>query len=256
MRRALPSKEGSFWFRHRNRSILAAVRRHFPVDRGPIFDIGGGNGFVARELAESGDEVVLVEPWPQGARNARRRGLANVVCATTESAAFPPRSLPAIGLFDVVEHVADDRAFLAGMSSLLEPGGWIFITVPAYPWLWSQEDIDAGHFRRYTRASIRAVLEACGFQVEFVSSFFRPLPLPILVLRALPHRLGIHRAAESADKGRRDHAVGVGPLSALLDQLLAAEVANIAGGRAMAIGGSVVVAARRGHSAHRIERAT
>lgn len=252
----LAVEEGSFWFRHRNRCILAAVRRYLPADRGPIFDIGGGNGFVARGLAEVGYEVVLVEPGPQGARNAKRRGLANVVCATIEAADFLPHSLPAIGLFDVVEHVADDRGFLSSMSTLLEPGGWIFITVPAYPWLWSQEDMDAGHFRRYTRASILAVLDACGLQVEFLSSFFRPLPLPILILRALPHRLGIRRTSALAAKGRREHAIGGGPLPALLDQMLRAEVANIEAEHAMTMGGSILVVARRGPPAYRSERAT
>jgi 2-polyprenyl-3-methyl-5-hydroxy-6-metoxy-1,4-benzoquinol methylase len=72
-RDCLGIEERSFWFSHRNRCIAATVGKFPP--QGAIFDIGGGNGFVARGLAEAGFEVVLVEPGEEGARNARQRGI-------------------------------------------------------------------------------------------------------------------------------------------------------------------------------------
>ena len=50
-------EDGSFWFRHRNRCIVAAVKAFPPPDGGTIFDIGGGNGFVARGLLDATSEV-------------------------------------------------------------------------------------------------------------------------------------------------------------------------------------------------------
>src|SRR5438046_2339206 len=52
-------EDTSFWFRHRNRVIAAAVRR-FPPLAGPIFDIGGGNGYVSLGLQRAGYSTVLV----------------------------------------------------------------------------------------------------------------------------------------------------------------------------------------------------
>src|SRR5215469_6207251 len=69
----------SFWFRHRNACILE-VMKQFPPS-GIVFDVGGGNGFVAKGMQDAGFEVVLLEPGPKGARNAQRRGIQNVVCA-------------------------------------------------------------------------------------------------------------------------------------------------------------------------------
>jgi len=57
---------------------------------------------------DAGLEVVLVEPGSAGAANARRRGIRHVVCAALEDAGFIPASLPAISLFDVVEHMKED----------------------------------------------------------------------------------------------------------------------------------------------------
>ena len=235
-------EETSFWFRHRNECI-ATVARAWPPGDGTIFDVGGGNGFVATGLARAGFDVVLVEPGPAGARNARRRGLEHVVCATTDSARFQPQSMPAIGLFDVVEHIEHDVAFLRSMRNLLVPGGRLYLTVPAFGWLWSQEDDVAGHFRRYTAASIRQTLLAAGFEVEFLTGLFRFLPPAILLLRALPYRLGFRRSRDTAQQVVRDHVVRRRLTASILDALLLAERRNLERGRSMRFGGSWLVVA-------------
>lgn len=119
----LAVEDASFWFRHRNDCILAAVSGHPPPWNGPIFDIGGGNGFVTQGLARAGFEVVLVEPGRAGAENAKRRGVEPVICATLEGAGFAPGTLPALGLFDVLEHISDGVSFLVSIRDLLVPGG-------------------------------------------------------------------------------------------------------------------------------------
>ena len=45
-------EDHSFWFQHRNACILAVMSRYPPG--GTLFDIGGGNGFVARALVMPG----------------------------------------------------------------------------------------------------------------------------------------------------------------------------------------------------------
>src|SRR5665213_4372839 len=97
---------GSFWHRHRNRCILEILRA-FPPD-GPLFDVGGGNGVVATAMQEAGFEAALLEPGAEGAANAKSAGLRTVIRSTFEAARFRSASLPAVGLFDVLEHVDND----------------------------------------------------------------------------------------------------------------------------------------------------
>lgn len=184
-------EDSSFWFAHRNLCIRSLLKR-FPT-AGPFFDIGGGNGFVAAGVEAAGLPVVLVEPGEFGVCHARERGIGNIVHATLNEARFRAGSLPAVGFFDVLEHVEDEQAFLREVRRCLAPGGRIYLTVPAGRWLWSDEDTRAGHFRRYTRASLRAALERAGFRTLFVSKFFSPLPLPVFLCRTLPSLLGRHR---------------------------------------------------------------
>ncbi|WP_407641098.1 methyltransferase domain-containing protein [Bryocella elongata] len=72
-----------------------------------------------------------------------------------------------IGLFDVVEHIREDVAFVRNRHRLLIPGGSIYITVPAYQWLWSDEDSSSGHAQRYTLKMLRQSLEKAGFTIDY-----------------------------------------------------------------------------------------
>lgn len=234
-------EESSFWFKHRNACIAAAVRNHPPRNNEPIFDIGGGNGYVSMGLERAGFATALVEPGPRGAANAKQRGLQTVICATTTGAGFRKSVLEAIGLFDVIEHIDDDLQFLREMRGLLKPGGRLYATVPAYSLLWSGEDEQAGHFRRYTRRSIERVLERAGFSVAYSTYIFRFLPLPILLLRALPYRLGIGRS--SMGNAASDHQAPGGGAGGLLDSLLRSEIQHVECNRRMSFGASCLLVA-------------
>ena len=125
-----------------------------------------------------------------GAQEAARRGVSTVACATFDTAGFKDQSLPSAGIFDVLEHVEDDVGFLKNIHRKLVPGGRLFITVPAYNYLWSEADEYAGHYRRYSCTDIESLLRASGYDVLFSSYFFSLLLAPIFLLRSIPFKLG------------------------------------------------------------------
>jgi len=184
----------SFWFNYRNRFIIETVR-NFPP-RGPIADIGAGNGYVSLALHNAGFPVIVIEPGVTGARNARARGLDPVVCATFEDADLRSESLDAAGLFDVVEHIADDEGFLRRLRRTLRPDGRLYLTVPAFRALWSSEDDQVGHHHRYTVGLITGRLRAAGFAVDYATYLFSPLVVPLFLLRSVPSRMGWRRAMD------------------------------------------------------------
>jgi hypothetical protein len=147
-------------------------------------------------------------------------------------------------LFDVVEHIADDSGFLAGINRLIVPEGRVYITVPAYQWLWSSEDILAGHSRRYTVATLSRLLESAGFTIELATYFFGFLLLPILFRRVLPYRLRF-AAKLSENNARSDHELGNPLAQRILQILTRRELSRIAEGRPVRMGGSCLVVARK-----------
>lgn len=231
-------EETSYWFAHRNRILVERITNL--VGSGPFFDIGGGNGIVARALIDAGTETVLVEPGPTGARNARDRGVTHVLCSSLEDAGFYPGSLPAAGIFDVLEHFEDDLGFLKILGQLIRPDGVLFVTVPAYDWLWSEEDEIAGHFRRYTLEGLRKLSARAGLQVRYASYFFATLPLPVFLLRTIPGKLGWRRTGEDQTVVR-EHSLDGKPGRQLIRSLLDWEYNRIRQGRVVTFGSSCLM---------------
>jgi hypothetical protein len=235
-------EDDSIWFRHRNDVVMTLMQRLPPG--GVLFDIGGGNGYVAAALEQAGLPTVVVEPGRAGAENACRRGLRNVICATVDAAQFAPGAMGAIGLFDVLEHVRDDGAFLVKLRPLLQPRGRIYLTVPAFQFLWSNEDRNVGHVRRYTTRSLAATLERAGFELEYATYFFSFLVFPVFLMRTLPHRIGWQRTISAVTK-KREHAFGGGAMARLVGWARARECARLRAGRRMPFGASCLAVARR-----------
>ena len=235
-------EENSFWFQHRNEIICKIVNDFGNGD--VVFDIGGGNGFVALALQKSGVETVVVEPGPTGARHAKERGLNSVVQSTLEDAGFAKNSIPAMGLFDVLEHIEDDDKFLQSIHDYLKPEGRLFLTVPALSFLWSIDDVHAGHFRRYTTGSLASRLETNGFRVDYCSYFFWFLTPAVFVLRSIPSRLGLRKAVSTAT-ATREHAPPSGLAGLILQTMRSVETKRIGQHRRMPIGTSCIAVARK-----------
>lgn len=241
----------SFWFRHRN-AVIALALKHFPIS-GPLWDVGGGNGFQALALKRDGFPVVVVEPGLARSNNAAVRGLT-VVRGTLEAIRLPGGALAGVSLFDVVEHLPHPATLLGECRRVLAPHGRLFVTVPAYQALWSEADDYAQHQRRYTRRALAAELRRAGFELEFSSYYFQSLVLPIAIFRALPYRLSLHRVADRAEVATGEHAPG-GFSQRLVERLLALELAGLNKGRRPRFGASIVAVAspsavgKRGQSA-------
>jgi SAM-dependent methyltransferase len=235
-------EDSSFWFRHRNLCITAAIGRFPPA--GPIIDLGGGNGYVTRALLDAGFDAILLEPGPEGAINGKlSRQIPTVICSTFQDAGFEESSLHAIGCFDVIEHMEDDKAFIEQAYSGLMPGGFLYATVPAHQWLWSQSDDAAHHHRRYQQEMIGRLLKN-RFDILYISYLFGILTLPVFVFRAIPYRLGISRNKNILSENM-EHGTDKGAGVRILNWRLKNELKKIEGGNSIRFGASLLFVARR-----------
>ena len=69
-----------------------------------------------------------------------------------------------IVMFNVLEHILDDRSVLESCARWLRPGGNIVIYVPALNGLYTDWDRKVGHFRRYSRRRLAGVLDEAGLR--------------------------------------------------------------------------------------------
>lgn len=244
-------QQHSFWYRHRN-DCLKELFKSFPP-RGIALEVGAGDGFVSLGLQQAGVQVVAIEPDIKRARNAKRRGVESVISARLEDVEWKPACVGGVGLFDVLEHIDDEIIFLRRVRRLLKSGGRLYVSVPTYQWLWSKEDDEAHHLRRYTLDRLRKTLEVAGFMVEYTTYFFSALAIPILLLRSLPTWLGI-RLDRTHLSSCREHHPKLLIVSNILNYFLSREVQAIRNKSIKIFGASCLVVASSLSNESKVEK--
>lgn len=209
----------SFWFSYRNLIIHKLFSRFSP--NAALWDVGGGNGFVSKNIQDKGHSVVVVEPGPEGARKCAERGIEAVVCGRLEQLQLPSESVSALGAFDVIEHLEDPEEMLREFHRVLDSSGYLYLSVPAFSWLWSQADDFASHKQRFNKQTLGRLLKECGFEEVRSGYFMSLLVLPVYLLRVLPYKGG--RRLSEDEMFNQLKCNGRSFLSKLLESLLALE---------------------------------
>jgi SAM-dependent methyltransferase len=199
-----------WWFASRTRALQALVDpavRELGIN-GRVLDVGCGAGNMHHHLQHYGT-VVGFDPFAGALDVAVDRG-HRVVQADAATLPFADESFDFIAALDVVEHCQDDFRVLSEMHRTVRRGGLVAITVPAYNWLWSFNDVINHHFRRYTAGRLRERVEEAGLKVRRIgynNFFVFPLAAAMIRLRGLS---GPQLSAPSTDGA---HQVEMQPAS-------------------------------------------
>ena len=190
-----------------------------------VLDVGAGDGYLGRLLLERmppGSAVDCVDP------NYTDDDLRRFAEPTTTGLSFararPPGLYDVVLLLDVIEHVADDRAFLAELlTASVAPGGAVLVSVPAWELLYSQHDVELRHFRRYSPGRCRALLESSGLEIVRSGGLFHSLLLPRVAQRVLEALKGAMRVPGRSRPANAGDWHGGRLLSATVSLALAAD---------------------------------
>ncbi len=175
-----------FWFRGRQRLVDVLLRDELREPQ-RVLDVGCGAGGTSRWLLDQGHDACGVDSSPASLEHAADLVPASLLYrADADSVPFPDGSFDGVLLLDVLEHV-DDAAALAEARRVVRPGGWVLVSVPAFPSLWSFRDVDAGHLRRYSRRGLEDVVRRSGLVIER-STYYQWALFPILALARLAVR--------------------------------------------------------------------
>lgn len=177
-----------FWFTARRDLTLRLLGREAAGRALSILDAGCGSGSMV-QLVQRGHRVTGLDLRPEGLSKTRREvPTARLVRAEATQLPFTESAFDAILLLDLLEHV-DDETLLGEAARVLRPGGFVLLTAPAFPWLWSHRDEAAGHLRRYTRKGLKSLLERAHLPAHDLS-YYQCLLFPLVALGRLAGRGG------------------------------------------------------------------
>ncbi|HSE70958.1 MAG TPA: class I SAM-dependent methyltransferase [Nocardioidaceae bacterium] len=220
-----------WWYRART-ALLETALASYMGDPARSLDVGSADGpSVAWMTGDQRRFTLDVDP----------RGLAagEGVCGSAAALPFRDASFDLVGAFDVVEHCESEAQAMAELARVLAPGGRLLLSVPAYQWAWSDHDVRAGHFRRYTRPRIVRALRGAGLEVDRATYAFTSV-FPFFVAERAARRVRQLR-------GSRPPA-GIGQVSPAVDRMLMALSRvdqRLLRSRDLPFGSSVFVAAHK-----------
>jgi 2-polyprenyl-3-methyl-5-hydroxy-6-metoxy-1,4-benzoquinol methylase len=158
-----------------------------------LLNIGCGGGLFNELASNAGFDVAACEPDPQAHALALAAAPPGV---TVHLGGLFEAGLPAdadvVVMHDVLEHIEDDASAVAKLAQLVAPGGRIVISVPAMQSLFGLHDERLGHYRRYSRRSLRRAL-APSFEIQRMRYFglsLIPVTLAFSKLMRRPYPTG------------------------------------------------------------------
>ena len=204
-----------WWYRARRQVLAALIRRKArPPAGGRLLEIGCGTGHNLEMLSEFGQLDALELDDTARAVAEKRLGRPVMDSPLPELRGVPQRTYDLVAALDVIEHIDDDEASIASIATLLKPGGKVVMTVPAHEWMWSAHDVVSHHKRRYSKRSLKKLIEGSPLRLEAMG-YLNSLLLPAAIAERL--------ASKARGKQDADLWLPPRPVNAMLEMLFASE---------------------------------
>jgi SAM-dependent methyltransferase len=205
-----------WWYRGLRAQLSKARRAHLPPEPARLLDAGCGTG---GNILHAGlnDTQWGIDAAPEALAWCRRRALTRTARARVQALPFADGAFDGVISCDVLYHraVEDKVAALREMARVLRPGGVLFINVPAFACLRSSHDEAVHTGTRFTRATLRPVIEAAGLHIRELR-YWNTLLFPAAAAARLLRRGGQGRDSDLEN-------ARAGAMNSLLAGVLAVE---------------------------------
>ncbi|MCL2154466.1 MAG: class I SAM-dependent methyltransferase [Leptospirales bacterium] len=167
------------WELSRAQCILNIVKRY---SLGSVADIGAGDRFFTSRLSSFIPGAVYAV---DAGYSKKSETIDRVHCFNDISELPKLNDNTAIILMDVLEHIQDEAVFFKEILDKIPAGGLIFITVPAFQFLFSNHDVFLKHHRRYNKKQLLALIHSQSICIEKSHYFYASLFFARLLLKKI-----------------------------------------------------------------------
>ena len=193
------NEEDYWWYESRRVifiSVLKKVLTGFSRD-GKIYDIGccGGGNFAV--WSSFSDSCIGIDMSEKALDSCRKFGYKELILTDAgDLSKIISNDASLVTLCDVLEHLEDDKRALEEAYRIVKPGGFIFVTAPAFGFLWGGADRLSLHKRWYSRKRLIQLLRGAHFKPVRSTYFNTFLFLPILAVRLMERFLKLNSSME------------------------------------------------------------
>jgi SAM-dependent methyltransferase len=214
--------ENSYWWFLGKQFLVKNALKTLGLDAAAgerILDLGCGTGIILKVLEDYGVSYG-VELSREAISFLRKRNLNRITCTDVNGRLpFKDNSFSLVTCLDVLEHLDRDRDLVVEMFRVVKPGGYVFITVPAFNFFWSPHDTALHHRRRYVRRQLLGHVRSVKGKVIKASYYNMFLSLPIAAVRKF------RALYEEAKEARSDFFLSLpDPVNKLLSVLFKLEI--------------------------------
>jgi len=190
--------EGFHWWFVVRRKLLRSILSSIKVPQNRIaLEVGCGTGANLRVLESAGIFGIGLDQSLYALNLIKKKEHSPLLAGDLNHLPLKAKSLGLIIAMDVFEHLEHDESGMSECYRVLNNGGMLFLTVPAFKSLWGVQDEVTGHKRRYTMKEIKEKLRQEGFQIQRSSFFNFFLFFPILLARRIIGFLNFHIESEN-----------------------------------------------------------
>lgn len=192
-----------WWFVARRRIVRALIQQLAEGRERPlVIDVGCGTGANVAGLADMCD-CIGIDTSAGAIRLARKRfpEISFLHGTAPEELGDAARQADFFTIMDVLEHVPDDAATLRRIVDAARPGAHVIITVPADMSLWSEHDVQFGHYRRYTSEELAAIWSSLPVESLLLTHYNARLYPLIWLARRLARLTGRTWGSAGSDLG-------------------------------------------------------
>jgi hypothetical protein len=204
-----------FWMRRRF-DVLCCLAADDIRRAASIAEVGCGHGVLQRQIEDRFHQEVTGFDLNEAALKQTFSRTSMVCCYDMfqREPGYKGR-FDFVLLFDVLEHLEDEHAFVDAVRFHMARRGRLAINVPAMQSLWSKYDEAAGHVRRYDVDMLRNVADRCGLTISGWTYWGLPLT-PLLVARKI--WLAFRSSDQIISEGFSTRGTGINQLLSLLSR--------------------------------------